>query len=341
MIRIRRLVEVLAFGVLLALTPDTSFAAPTRAALVIGSATYGSLPPVPACQMSAHAVASALRAAGFQVVERDDPSSGGADAAIAEFVRQLTANPGTSAVVYSCSYVTELNNRPFLLPVSARLTRPADILTQGVLAKTLIDALGQGGAGPSIVAIDAVPAAEGPVKQGLDNLTQLDLPNGLGLIAVSQSRPPDAPTPLATALSSGLKDSEVRTAPLMADLQQQLAGKPMTLAAVRPPLAPGYLVGAAPAPPAPPKPAPIQPAVVSPAPPPPPSVAMPADELMNEFDRRTIQEALQRLGYYPGPIDGIFGPDSRAAIRRYQHELGDEMTGRLSAAEASRLANAH
>jgi hypothetical protein len=323
------------------LAPITSFAAPARAALVIGSATYGSLPPVPACLMSAHAVASALHAAGFQVVERDDPSSGGVDAAIAEFVRQLTASPGASAVVYSCSYITEFNNRPFLLPISARLTRPADVLTQGVLAKTLIDALRQGGAGPSIVAIDAVPAGEGPVKQGLDSLIQMDLPDGLGLIAVSQARPPDAPTPLATALASGLKGAEVRSAPLLADLQQQLGGKPMTLAAVRPPIAPGYLVGAAPPPPTPPKPAPVQPAAVAPAAPPPPTIAMPPDELMNEFDRRTIQQALQRLGYYPGPIDGIFGSDSRAAIRRYQHELGDEMTGRLSAAEASRLANAH
>ena len=34
------------------------------------------------------------------------------------------------------------------------------------------------------------------------------------------------------------------------------------------------------------------------------------------------QTALARLGYYDGKIDGIFGPDSRAAIRRYQHELG-------------------
>ena len=339
MICINRLVVVLACGGLLTLTPLTSFAQPMRVALVIGSANYGSLPPVSACLMSAHAVAAAVHDAGFQVVERDDPSSGGTDAAIAEFARQLAANPGASAIVYSCSYVTEFNNRPFLLPVSARLTRPADVLTQGVLAKTLIDALGQGSAGPAIVAIDAVPAAEGPVKQGLDNLSQMDLPNGLGLIAVSQARPPDAPTPLATALASGLKGSEVRTAPLLADLQRQLAGKPMTLAAVRPPIAPGYLVGSA-SPPAPPNPAPIRPAAVSPAPPPPSSVAMPPDELMNEFDRRTVQEALQRLGYYSGPIDGIFGPDSRAAIRRYQHELGAEMTGRLSAGEASRLANA-
>ena len=60
---------------------------------------------------------------------------------------------------------------------------------------------------------------------------------------------------------------------------------------------------------------------------------------MTEVDRKSVQTALERLGYYPGPIDGKFGPDTRAAIRRYQHELGTEMTGRLSAAQATRLAN--
>ena len=58
---------------------------------------------------------------------------------------------------------------------------------------------------------------------------------------------------------------------------------------------------------------------------------------MTDVDRRRIQTALARLGYYDGKIDGIFGPDSRAAIRRYQHELGAEMTGRLTATQASRL----
>ena len=64
---------------------------------------------------------------------------------------------------------------------------------------------------------------------------------------------------------------------------------------------------------------------------------MPGDDAMTDADRRTVQRALARLGYYPGLIDGIFGSDTRAAIRRYQHELGANMTGRLTAEQASRL----
>ena len=51
---------------------------------------------------------------------------------------------------------------------------------------------------------------------------------------------------------------------------------------------------------------------------------MPADEQMTDADRRVVQSALTGLATTTGPIDGIFGPDSRAAIRRYQHELGDD-----------------
>ena len=58
---------------------------------------------------------------------------------------------------------------------------------------------------------------------------------------------------------------------------------------------------------------------------------------MTEADRRRIQTVLARLGYYDGQVDGVFGPDTRAAIRRYQHEIGVPMNGRLTADQASRL----
>ena len=55
--------------------------------------------------------------------------------------------------------------------------------------------------------------------------------------------------------------------------------------------------------------------------------------------RRWVQTALAKRGYYDGRIDGDFGPDTQAAIRRYQHELGADMTGRLTPAQAVGLVN--
>ena len=65
---------------------------------------------------------------------------------------------------------------------------------------------------------------------------------------------------------------------------------------------------------------------------------MPAQTNMSEAERRQVQEALHRRNYYQGPIDGIIGPTTRAAIRRFQHDIGAQATGHLTAEEASRLA---
>jgi len=64
---------------------------------------------------------------------------------------------------------------------------------------------------------------------------------------------------------------------------------------------------------------------------------MPSEDKMSVANRRQIQEALHRLGYYDGPVDGIFGPLTRAAIRRFQESIGGQGTGHLTAAEATRL----
>jgi hypothetical protein len=325
-----------ALGVAVLPVPPASHAAPAPVALVIGNGTYAAFPSLPACLQSAHAVAAALRGLGFQLVEREDASSGGTDAAIGEFSTRLAAAPGGVAFVYACGYATAFNDRPFLLPVSARIGRPSDVLAQGILARSLVDVLARGGVGPSVVAIDIVPVPQAPASLHLDSLTKGDVPDGLGLIAASQSQPGDAPTPLAASLIANLKGPEVQVASLLTIVQQQVgANQSATLAAFSPPVTPGYLAGA-------PRPAPpAQTNAAAPAAAPPPAAAplavMPADEDMADSDRRRVQTALVKLGYYDGKVDGIFGPDSRAAIRRYQHELGADMTGRLTAEQAGKL----
>jgi peptidoglycan hydrolase-like protein with peptidoglycan-binding domain len=69
--------------------------------------------------------------------------------------------------------------------------------------------------------------------------------------------------------------------------------------------------------------------------------AMPDEASMSKADRLRVQDILHRLGYYKGHVDGAFGPLTRAAIRRFQHDIGAEMTGHLTAEEASRLVSTH
>jgi len=52
---------------------------------------------------------------------------------------------------------------------------------------------------------------------------------------------------------------------------------------------------------------------------------------------REAQQALQDKGYDVGPIDGIMGPKTQAAIREFQQKEGIESSGQLDARTRSRL----
>jgi hypothetical protein len=44
---------------------------------------------------------------------------------------------------------------------------------------------------------------------------------------------------------------------------------------------------------------------------------------------RTVQQALQKKGIDPGPIDGILGPQTEEAVRKFQDAYGINVTGRI------------
>lgn len=52
---------------------------------------------------------------------------------------------------------------------------------------------------------------------------------------------------------------------------------------------------------------------------------------------REAQCALRDLGYNPGPIDGTFGPQTRAALAKYQLAERLQVTGQLDAETMERL----
>ena len=49
------------------------------------------------------------------------------------------------------------------------------------------------------------------------------------------------------------------------------------------------------------------------------------------------QRLLSRLGYDPGPRDGVMRPQLRRAIRTYQHDFGQVATGRMTRALIKKL----
>jgi hypothetical protein len=328
------------------LLSPASWADPPGAALVIGSANYGSFPAIIGCGRSANAISAALRGLSFQITERQDPSTGGIDAGMSEFADHLVNGKG-AGFVYICGYATAFNNRTFLLPSTTRIGRPADVITQGVLAKSMLATVSRDPGTVAIVVFDLIQS-DPAQRIDLDALASSVVPDGVGIIAAAETTTAQAPTPLAAALVAALSGPEVRTEGVLASVRARLASTPSTMAAWHVPAHSGFLAGGPPPVASPPAPTPAPVAVLPPAPAAPPVAApiaaaaparMPDEAAMTEFDRRQVQDALRRLGYYDSTVDALFGPETHAAIRRFQHEISAEMTGHLTADQATRLVN--
>lgn len=54
------------------------------------------------------------------------------------------------------------------------------------------------------------------------------------------------------------------------------------------------------------------------------------DLVVDKAEVRTAQEALKKLKYEPGPIDGVFGPATFSAVQLFQEDSGLNVTGLLS-----------
>ncbi len=306
-------------------------------ALVIGNADYTALPRLPGCELSANLAAAALSKAGFKVTRQSNPSNARMGAAIAELATQTEA-AGSRAVIYVCGYVASYSERLFLLPVEARLERSTDVLSQGIVARLLMSSVAGPGSAAGLVLMDVMPPPDQAEPLGFGSMLRpADLVHaGLAAAALPQSRNA-APAPLASALAEMLAGDRVEVAALVNGLPAQPSLARVPLLAAQPPSRPSWLLGGMPEtaastpPQAPPAPVPPPPAVV-------PATAAPARPFEpNTADRRRLQLALQRLGYFHGRVSGTFGPDTVSAIRQFQREAGEPVSGQLTASQAAGL----
>jgi hypothetical protein len=299
----------------------------------------------------------ALKAKGFEVVERSDVRRGEFDAAIGSLAKRTAASPPSVAVVYYCGYAQEFNGRSFLLPAAADIKRDNDVLTQGLISKSLVDSLARVGDSTGVVLLDGFQPPGTPAT-GFARLAEQIQPGSFAVVGTNNDAAAQGPTATAQALRGQLTGDEVSLEKFVGGMRAELAkgaagaaffvaatGRPSFLVGGKPPPTP--VAAAPPPPPAAPPPAPAP----TPAPPPaasaPPAAPAPAapqqvmvdEDRMSDQDRRQVQVVLATLGYYSGRIDATFGPETRAAIRRYQFEIKAEMTGRLTGEQATKLVN--
>lgn len=341
--------------VLLVLAQPALAAEPTHLALVLSNSAYQNLPALPACQASASVVAASLNRAGWTVTQLRDPSNGQLGAGLALFADTLGKTQQARALVYACGYAVAFENRLFLLPATARLVRDTDALTEGIVLPALTGVVSRADVQSGLVVADLV-ALPGKPPVPTDGAKRRSPGPRTGLLVLSSpAGGPDGPTPTAASLASALAEPNLSVGRAQSLIMGD--GPPARGAHgfVEPPAEEAWLAGGpppapppqaavlpAPAPPsAPPAPAEPPTPATPPTPSPPASTPPPADlgapATIGDLDRRRVQLALQHLGYYAGKVDGTFGPESLAAIRRYQHELGAEMNGRLTDNQLARL----
>jgi hypothetical protein len=329
---------------------------PLRLALVIANGQYANFPAMARCAPAAAAARDGLRAKGFEVIERNNLGRGEFDTAIGLLARRVAAQPPAVAAFYYCGYAAEFNNRSFLLPVSAVLGRDNDLLTQGILVKSVVDSLRRAPDSAGLVLLDVFTPPNAPAGRVGQLAEQLPA-SSFAVIAASNDGPGEGATAAALALRDELGPGDASVNGVLAGLRRRLAKEAVTAqfiaatgdVALVPETKPATRPASTPAPAPAPAPAAAPSAVLAPPPPAPlpePSFraapqqhVMVDEDRMSEQDRRQVQTVLATVGYYSGRIDGTFGPETRAAIRRWQFEIKAELTGRLTAEQATRLVN--
>ena len=361
-----------------------------RIALVISNDEYGSQPGPRRCSAAATAVRDVLRGKGFKIIDRDNLDRAEFDSAIGALARRVAASPASLAVLYYCGYGLEFDGQSFLLSTSATIVGDNDVLTQGIVAKNVVDSLGAAPQSRGFVLLD-VFRTPNAAATGLGRLIEQVISSNFAVIGASNDGPGEGPTAASLALRDQFAESEMdldsfvvrmsrqlsrdsavtahfvpavgprpgpRASPLLAPATAEASTAvpaPAAASACRvnrrpangrscydrhaisvavpsPAIAAASTVAPVPRASAPPQPA----ANASPLAPPPARIVVQPPTLSSE-DRRLIQTILTQMGYYAGQIDGKFGPETQAAIRRYQLEINVDATGRLTTEQVIKL----
>jgi hypothetical protein len=319
---------------------DVAHSESSRIALVIANSQYANFPAVSRCAPAAATARDSLRAKGFEVIDRNNLGRGEFDTAIGLLARRVAAAPPTVAALYYCGYAADFNNRSFLLPVSAVLTRDNDLLSQGILVKSVIESLRRTPDSAGLVLLDVFQPPGAPSGR-MGQLAEQLPASSFAVIAAGNEPNGEGATALALGLRDELSAGDAGVNSVTNGLRRRLAKEPVTAQVIAATRDAALAAEKRPEPPpiasiAPPPPAPLPQPSFKTAP---QQHVMVDEDQMSDSDRRHVQTVLANIGYYSGRIDGTFGPETRAAIRRYQFEIKAELTGRLTAEQATRLVN--
>jgi len=141
-------------------------------------------------------------------MERSDLGRGEFDTSIGALARRLATAPAASGVLYYCGYALEFNGRSFLLPASASIARDYDVLTQGIIAKSLVDSLIRGNESRGFILLDVFRTPAASSTAALGGLAEQIRPSNFAVIGASNDGASEGPTAAALALRDQAAEGE-------------------------------------------------------------------------------------------------------------------------------------
>lgn len=114
-------------------------AAAARVALVIGNGAYRHVPELPNARNDGRLMATTLRELGFEVLEGIDADMDRTGELVRQFARHIEA--AEVALFYYAGHGLQVNGENYLVPVDARLERPADLEWETLPASRILSQL--------------------------------------------------------------------------------------------------------------------------------------------------------------------------------------------------------
>ena len=148
-----------------------------RIALVIGNSAYAGSAALSNPANDAAAMGAALRRLGFTVIELRDGSRAQMVEAVSTISSSLKGKQGVGMLYYA-GHGLQVDWRNYMVPIDARMSVAADVLTQTIGIDTVINAFKTAGNRMNIVVLDACRDNPFLGTGSIKGLAQLDAPPG-------------------------------------------------------------------------------------------------------------------------------------------------------------------
>ncbi len=267
----------------------------------------------------ADAIQAQLQVMGAETLRSAGPNN----AELRSMLKRFTSEAANARAtfVYLDMPAVSFEGREFVLPDGASLNRPTDLFTQAIPLLAFARAAAQAEQGGAVVTTVSAPPAALP--DGLLVVERAPEPvPGSGSILVAHYSNSD---PIVQVIAAAGRDEVIEIGDVF---RRMLASGDVTVSAL--PAAPIYLRS-----PAVPEvtidPVTIQVSTVQPDDRPETLEELTLlEQSLSRSAKRAIQRTLRDLGHYKGLVDGIFGPQTRAAITAFQETRSEEATGVLT-----------